>query len=294
MMKFIKSNILLLAIIALFSCNSQPKSDKETIMVTIEPLRYFTESIVGNQFQVISMVPKGSSPETYDPTPQQLIELSKSKLYLKIGYIGFELSWMDKIQSNAPHLNIIDTSIGINYIHGKGHNHGDHYHEGGIEPHVWNSTENAKIIAQNILQAVIRLDSENKDLYESNYKNLIGLIEDTNTAVQSILTRDGVAKGFMIYHPALSYFARDYGLQQISIEEDGKEPTPAHLKMLIKKSKELNIHTIFIQPEFDKKNAEVIAKETKSKVIGINPLAYDWSEELIKTAKALVNIPDLK
>lgn len=120
-------------IVCLFTaCDSkQPTSRKPTLTVTLEPLRYFTETIAGDKFKVVSMVPKGSSPETYDPTPQQLVNLDKSIAYLRIGYIGFEQAWMDKLTTNAPHLKIFDTSKGIDVIQEAGYNHGDHHHEGG-------------------------------------------------------------------------------------------------------------------------------------------------------------------
>ena len=270
------------------SCKTTPQSDKSIITVTIEPLRYFTESIVGDKFDVISIVPKGSSPETYDPTPQQLVNLAQSVAYIKIGYIGFELNWMDRIKSNSPDLTIYDSSKGINLIHAEGHQHGDHFHAGGVEPHTWNSTLNAEIMAKNILNIAVELDSINKEYYEKNYAELITKIKKTDEEVRTILANKNSAKGFMIYHPALSYFARDYNLEQLSIEHEGKEPTPSHLKNLIEHCQNEKIHVIFIQPEFDQKNAEVIAQQTKSNIIKISPLSYDWHEEMIHVANSLI------
>lgn len=282
--------ILLMAGILMFSgCSTNKKGDKPIISVTIEPLRYFTEAITGDKFEINSMVPKGSSPETYDPTPQQLVALSNSVAYVRIGYIGFELSWIDKIKENNPNLLFFDTSVGVDLIQAESHWHGDHEHKGGIEPHIWNSTVNAKVIAQNILKAVQTIDPDNSEYYKENYTLLLESIKETESKIDAILVNDKIQKGFMIYHPALSYFARDYGLEQISIEEEGKEPTPSHLKGLINKALDQNIHTIFIQPEFDKKNAEVIAKQTNSQIVSIYPLAYEWHEEMIKIAQALVN-----
>lgn len=280
--------ILILLTLVLSSCGQSQKSDKAIITVTIEPLRFFTEAIVGDHFSVVSMVPNGTSPETYDPTPQQLVNLANSAAYIKIGYIGFELSWMDKIQENAKHLAIFDSSKGLDLIYADGHQHGDHYHAGGVEPHTWNSTKNARIIAKNILNAVTQLDSINIQAYKANYESLIELIDTTEDTIQLMLNNNPHAKGFMIYHPALSYYARDYDLEQISIEEEGKEPTPAHLKKLIEKCMSDNIHTIFIQPEFDQKNAEVIATQTDSKIVGINPLSFYWQDEMVHITKALI------
>ena len=274
-------------IVCLFTaCDSkQPTSGKPTLTVTLEPLRYFTETIAGDKFKVTSMVPKGSSPETYDPTPQQLVKLDKSTAYLRIGHIGFEQAWMDKLTTNAPHLKIFDTSKGIDVIQEAGHDHGDHHHEGGIEPHIWNSTRNASVIADNIYAALCELDSENKPYYKHRRDSLQQIIAQTDMEVRNQL--QNADSTFLIYHPALSYFARDYGLKQISIEEGGKEPSPAHLKELIETCRRDNARVIFVQQEFDTRNAKLIADELGITVIPINPLSYEWQEEMINVAKAL-------
>lgn len=278
--------VISLAILAGCTGQSKNKQDERTITVTIEPQRYFTEAIAGDKFKVISMVPKGSSPESYDPTPQQLVELGKSEAYLRIGHIGFEVTWMDRLLKNAPHIVVFDTSEGIDLIRGTGHFHGDHYHEGGVEPHVWNSAVNAQIIAQNTFQALRTLDKENEAYYLARYDSLSRKIHETDSIVTELL-QENADHAFMIYHPALSYFARDYKLEQISIEEEGKEPSPGHLKNLIEISKQEGVRVIFVQPEFDQRNAQIIAKETDTQIIPINPLSYDWEEEMIHIAKSL-------
>lgn len=284
--------ILLFLCTLLASCNSQQKDTKPVLTVTIEPLRYFTETIVGDKFKVVSMVPDGTSPETYDPTPHQLVALSKSKAYLKIGHIGFEKSWIKKLQENTPDLPYYDMSSGIDLIHAAcshAHNDAEHDH-GGIEPHTWNSTKNAHIIAENIYKAVCELDAENASYYKHRLDSLNQIVDRTNTEIQSLLTTAN--KTFLIYHPALTYFARDYGLTQISIEEAGKEPSPSHLQQLIQTCKKNDTRIIFVQKEFDIHNAQMIAKEIGVKVIPINPLNYHWQEEMIQIAKAL-NTPKL-
>ena len=148
-----KKLLYILTLFILWGCGNTPqKGEKPIITVTIEPLRYFTEAIAGEHFEVVSMVPNGSSPESYDPTPQQLVALGNSQAYLRIGYIGFEQAWMKKLEANHPNMKVYDTSQGIDLIRGEGHWHGDHFHEGGVEPHIWNSTRNASIIADNIYE----------------------------------------------------------------------------------------------------------------------------------------------
>lgn len=276
----------IIILFALTACKpSQPSDSSPILTVTLEPLRYFTETIAGDKYQVVSMVPKGSSPETYDPTPQQLVKLEQSQAYLRIGYIGFEQTWMEKLMATIPQMKVFDTSKGIELIHAAGHQHGDHYHEGGIEPHIWNSTENAVIIADNIYAALLELDPDNQAYYKQRTDSLKQIIQQTDQTVRDLLRQ--ADRSFLIYHPALSYFARDYGLQQISIEEGGKEPSPAQLKTLIETCRKEQVHVIFVQQEFDTRNAQLIADELKVDIVPINPLSYEWPEEMLRTARAL-------
>ena len=281
-----KRLIPILTLLICFACgNPTQTNEKAIITVTIEPLRYFTEAIAGENYQVVSMVPKGSSPESYDPTPQQLVYLDKSQAYFRIGYIGFEQVWMKKLEANCPDMKVYNTSKGIDLIRDKGHWHGDHFHEGGVEPHIWNSTQNALIIADNIYQALCELDSTHQEDYKNRLDSLKQSIQQTDAETRRLLVN--ADSTFLIYHPALSYFARDYGLKQISIEEGGKEPSPAQLKALIETCRNENVHTIFVQQEFDQRNAQLIANELGVNIVSINPLSYDWVKEMIRIAEAL-------
>jgi len=300
-LKNIRIFLLLGTSLLVAACTGRPsksndsEAKKPVITVTLEPLRYFTEAIAGDKFKVVSMVPKGSSPETYDPVPQQLVSLGDSKAYFRIGYIGFEQTWMERLMNNTPHIQVFDTSKGIDLIlnngdHDHGHGHGTrngHIH--AVEPHVWNSTANALIIAGNIYKALRQLDKVNDAYYMARYDSLCQRIQHTDSLIRRQLATPEAAKSFMIYHPALSYFARDYGLHQISIEEGGKEPSPTHLKELIDLCKTEDVRVIFVQPEFDKRNAETIAQQTGTKVVPINPLSYDWEEEMLNVTRALAS-----
>lgn len=281
-----KKLTFILTLLVCCACGNTPQqSEKPVITVTIEPLRYFTEVLAGDHFEVVSMVPKGSSPESYDPTPQQLVNLSKSQAYLRIGYIGFEQAWMDKLVANHPEMKVYDTSRGVDLIREEGHWHGDHFHEGGVEPHIWNSAKNADIIADNIYAALCELDTAHQTMYQQRLDSLKKTIRQTDANVRSFL--ENADSTFLIYHPALSYFARDYGLKQISIEEGGKEPSPATLKNLIETCRREKANIIFVQQEFDQRNAQLIADELGVNVVSINPLSYDWAEEMLQVAKAL-------
>ena len=281
-----KKLIYILTLFICCACGHTPQqSEKPVITVTLEPLRYFTEAIAGDCFEVISMVPKGSSPESYDPTPQQLVNLSKSQAYLRIGYIGFEQAWMKKLEANYPTMKVHDTSKGVDLIRAEGHWHGNHYHEGGVEPHIWNSTQNASVIADNIYAALSEMDADHQPEYKQRLDSLKQVIARTDADVRTFLAN--ADSTFLIYHPALSYFARDYGLHQISIEEGGKEPSPATLKTLIETCRREGAQVIFVQQEFDQRNAQLIADELGIEIVPINPLSHDWAEEMLRVASAL-------
>ena len=277
-----------LAFSLFFSCS--PKTEKQRIItVTIEPQRYFTEQIVDTFFRVNTLVPPGTSPETYDPTPGQMVELSHSEMYMKVGYLGFEQVWMDRIAKNNPQLKIIDTSHGIDLIASEEEceddDHEGHHH-GPVDPHTWSSPKQAMIIIRNIYEAVIKLAPEHNDEFTRNYLTLKKEIEETDSVVTQLLS-SVESKSFIIYHPALTYLAKDYGLTQYCIEFEGKEPSPDLLQQLVNTAREKNIKVIFVQQEFDRKNAEIIAKETGCKLVTINPLSYHWKEEMIRIAQAI-------
>ncbi len=300
-MKHLNFYFLVLITFCLFSCKG--KIEKERIItVTIEPQKYFAEQLAGDLFKIVTMVPAGTSPETYDPTPVQVTDLAKSTAYFQIGKIGFEDVWMDKIKKNDPDLLIFDNGDGINYIgsahdhhHDHDHDHGDHEghhhghaHAGGVDPHTWSSPKEALHIVENMYKAFVEIDNENEKIYTENFNRLKSEILKTDSVATELASKTS-CKTFVIYHPALTYFARDYGFNQLCIEIDGKEPSPEQIRQLIEAVKSEVVKVIFIQQEFDQKNAELISKETGCKLLAINPLNYNWSEETIKIAKALAD-----
>lgn len=285
----IKSATVAVLLLFLLGCSNKQGNEK-IISVTIEPQRYFAEKIGGDRFSIHAVVPVGQSPETYDPTPQQMIQVNKSLAYLRIGYIGFEQAWMQNIQENNPEMKVFDLSEGFELVFEEeedGHHHHHHgHHHGGIDPHIWSSVSGAKMIAWNTLNAFLALDKEHTQYYWQNYTQLMEEIDETNAELLELIS-PLTNRAFIIYHPALTYFANEFNLTQLCIEMDGKEPSPAQLKELIETAKDHQAKVVFIQQEFDQKNAELIAKETGCRLVTINPLSYDWSKEMIHIAKSL-------
>lgn len=282
---------LLLAIVGLSACQGKKEGGTRTISVTIEPQRYFAEKIAGDLFQINCVTPAGQSPETYDPTPQQMVQISQSQAYFRIGEIGFEQAWMKNLQSQNPDMAVFDLSEGMELIkneeeaHEEGEAH-PHHHHGSVDPHIWTSISGARVIAQNTYQAFIKLDPENQEIYQAGYQRLIEEIDSTEAEMKQLL-QPLAGTAFIIYHPALTYFAREFGLKQLCIELDGKEPSPAQLKQLLETAIQSGAKVVFVQQEFDQKNAELIAKETGCRLVTINPLSYNWHDEMIRLATIL-------
>lgn len=273
---------LLLMTTAISSQSCKPKSlQKDKVLsVSIEPQRFFLEALVGDKFSVNTTIPAGSNPETYDPAPSQMVNIGKSAIYFKVGNMGFENTWLNNISNNNPAMTIVDCSVGIPHIHDAGH-HGD------CDPHIWSSPKSASIISKNMYNALIESDPQNRDYYLKNYTALEKNIQKTDSIIRSYLD-SSTHKAFIIYHPALSYFADQYSLKQYSIEVDGKAPSPQQVAQLIQQARKDNVKVVFLQEEFDTKNAETIAKELNADLVSINPLSYNWDQELIKIAKAIV------
>ena len=250
-----------------------------TVTVTISPYKYFVDQIAKGKVDVNVMVSNGNNPETYEPYAQQMMELSKSALYLKVGSIGFEQTWMKKLQDNAQEMKVIDTSVGIKPAKTPG---------GNIDPHVWMSCSNARIIASNILKALCELEPKNKAFFEKNYLSLLKIIDKRDSTIrEGFKNHPEMVRKFVIYHPILTYFARDYQLEQLAIEEEGREPSASQLKSLIERARKEKIKFCLIQAEFANRNTTTFIKESQTKAMDINPLQGDWNWAMQEAAAAI-------
>lgn len=287
--------VLLIATFFILSCSSD-KSVNQTakvIYVSIVPQKYLVEKIAGEVFTVKNLLPPGASPATFEPSPAQLRDLSKAKAYLRIGQIGFEKAWMERIKNINTDMKIYDQSVGVDFIesdHSHNHSEDSYKHQshehGSIDPHIWTSTSQMYIQIENIKDMLVELEPDSAKYFETNFEKLKMLITATDKTIMTMF--EHVEKRtFMIYHPSLSYFARDYGLIQLSLEYEGKEPSGKYMIELIEKSKELGINRVFIQKQFPDSKAKAIAKEMNAEIVKIDPLAYDWPDNMILMAEKI-------
>lgn len=260
------------------------------LTVSIIPQKYLATYIAGDKFDVQAMQPIGSNHETYEPAPRDMEKISASKLYLALGALDFEIAWLDRFKASNPAMKVINTSEGIQMISGHHHEEeeGDDQHNHGIDPHTWLSPSCMKVQAANISKALSAIDTANASFYNSNLNKFNQTADSVDRLIREKLA-GSEGKSILIFHPALAYFARDYNLIQISIEQDGKEPSPAYLAELVKTAKEKNIKAVFISKEFDTRNAEVIAREIKGKVVVFDPMAENWAENMIHLADLIAS-----
>lgn len=269
-----KRTIELLTMLALLSCGrNNSDSGARVITVSIAPFKYFVETIAGNDFKVNVMVPQGSNPHIYEPFPDQISKLRASVAYISDGFLGFEMTWLDRFYEINRNMVRMSPAGKIGIIAS------EHKHEGGhmegADPHYWVSPKCARVIAESVKELLCELNPAQKEKYISNCSALIIKIDEIDRRAAALFSEfpDGT---FMIYHPNLAYIARDYGLKEIAVEFEGKEPTPSRLKELIDLAVKEHLKTIFIQREFDNKNAREIASEIGAKVRIIDPLSENW------------------
>jgi len=249
-----------------------------TITVSIEPQRYLLEQIAGDRWSVSTLLDRGSDPENFDPPMSALQRLHDSGIYFTTGHIPFEDIVLQRIATDS--MTVIDTSDGIEPIRGT--------HSGSdSDPHVWSSVKNARIISRNMLQALVKLDPAGKEYYTANFNRLATTLDSLDTVItQRLEKHSGTA--FLVWHPSLSYFARDYHLMQIALGMEHKEISAESLKLKIDTAQAHRASIFFVQPDMDNSRAESISHQAGSKTVTINPLSYDWPGEMMKIAEALV------
>ena len=278
MKKYLYILILLLA-----ACQPKQKDGRELVTVSILPQKYFVDQIAGNLLQVNVLVPPGSSPHNYSILPSQMKDMAKSKVWLQIGLLTFEDALKEKLADINKDLAIVNCSEGIDLIAGsgcdeEGHDH-EHAHNEAYDPHIWIAPAESKIIAQNTLNALKAGFPQHSTIFDSNYKRFFSRI-DSISALIGIKLAPLKNRNILIFHPALAYYARQFGLKQIALELDGKEPSPRHMKYIVDLAREQNIRIMFIQKEFDAENALQLSREIGGEVVVIDPLDYDWEKQL--------------
>ncbi|HEY6907022.1 MAG TPA: zinc ABC transporter substrate-binding protein [Ignavibacteriaceae bacterium] len=280
-----KKLIVYFFLLLIVSCNpTGQKSGEKIITVSIPPFKYFINEIGGRDFSVNIMVPPVANPHIYEPVPDQIANLRKSVAYVSDGYLGFEMTWLDRFYETNPQMKRLSLGTNIDLIKPEGHH--DEEHSEGADPHYWVSPKCAFIIASEIKTLLTGINPEKSDIYNHNYNILVKSIDSLDRRAKELYASYQKSP-FMIFHPTLGYLARDYGLEQVAVEKEGKEPNPSSLKELIDFGKSKKIKIIFVQREYDIKNARAIAAETGAVIETIDPLSENWEGSVRDIINAL-------
>lgn len=285
MKRLLHLSYIAIALLCLLSCRHQQQDNRTIITVSIEPLRYVVEAVAGDKYQVKTLMPQGASPETYEPTPRQMVALGESQFVFRMGSLGFEQTQLPRMMNSLPNVSLVDAAQGIPLIESS------HHHEGESEsgdPHVWLSPQNLIVMANNVANTLSQYDKSNAAYYRRRTQRfeqqMKALDQELSQSLQGLKCRT-----FLIYHPALGYLAHQYGLQQLAVEHDGKEPSAAYMQQLISQCKKESVRVVFISKEHNGRSAERIAHELGAHVVTINPLDYDVPRQLKKIVDELTS-----
>ena len=288
---------LLLMFLMIVGMSSNVAAEPLRVMVSIQPQVYFVKQLGGELVNVTCLLPAGAFHGMYEPTAAQMKDLSQAALYVR-SMLEHELAWWDKIQALNPRMIVVDATQGVELIEGHAHHHGEAeaeteaHHEGeeehGKDLHIWLSPRNATIQAENIYQGLIAADPANRDAYTANRDALMQKIEALDREIRAKLA-NLKTRTFMVFHPAWGYFAKDYNLEQIPIEVEGKEPSAAEMAQFITLAQDEQVKVIFVQPQTSRRTADIIAQQVGATVELLDPMAEDWLDNLRHTADALAN-----
>lgn len=273
-----KNNLIICALAVIFTA-CQPHQNTNThksINVSILPQKYLVDKISGNTLEVNVMVTSGNNHETYEPSPQQMMKMEQAPLYLQLCKNGFDEPWVASLKNRNNTLKVVDLSEGITLL--TGHTHCDnHDHHEAVDPHVWIAPSTMKVLAKNTLTAMIAQFPKDSATFKSGYQELEQEINKMDSLYIKKLSKLK-EKSIMVYHPVLGYVARDYGFEELSIETEGKEPSVESLKNLIELARQRGVKAIFVQQEYDTRNAQIIANEINAKIVQFDPMTYNWPQ----------------
>lgn len=255
---------------------------KLSVAVTLAPYAKIVQEIAGENADVVTLVPPNANPHLFEPKPNTLRAFSKASLYLSDGS-GLDKAWRPRFMGVNKNVRIVDISQGVSWMKGEEHEHGEE-----LDPHIWNSPRMAIVIASNVCSALVELDAVHAGVYRTNLEKFSKRLSDLDvkfTEATKALSED--RRTFIVFHPSYGYLARDYGLKQIAVEMHGKEPKPRDMQKLVHIAKEHQVKTVFVQPQFSRRAAESLSREIQAKIVSIDPLAFDFEQELQKFISAI-------
>jgi zinc transport system substrate-binding protein len=288
--RVVRGLLLLLALTACHPILRQADGGRIRIAVSVPPQAYFVERIGGDHVQVDVMIPPGYSHVDYPLTPRQVAALSRARLYVAVGHPAFEFERIQlaPILKDLHGLRVVDMSRGMRLIAGEGEGSEDedgHGHAEG-DPHVWVAPDTVAVAGRNIAAALEEIDPAHAPEYRANLARFEAEVAALDREIRARLA-GARGDGFMVYHPTWGYFAREYGLRQVAIEAEGKEPSAQRLIQLIGQARREKVQVVFVQAGFPRKSAQVIAEAVGGRVLVADPQDPDWLGNLRRVSREL-------
>jgi len=277
--------LLLLAVCPVLATSSLASDLPIVVSVSVPPQAYLVERIGEDRVEIHVLVPPGASPATYEPSPHQLVALGKSSLYVAVGHPDFlfEQRHLQRLLEVSPGMPLVDMSADT-----EASCLPEEHRDSEEDPHIRLSLRQMRSAASDIAAALDRLDPAGTPQYSQNLEDLLSDIDRLDLEIAALMVgKQG--RPFMVFHPAWSHFACEYGLRQMAIEAGGKEPGPAQLVKTLEEARDEGIQVIFVQHGFSDRSARVIAAELGAKVESLDPLARDWLENLRYSAHRIAS-----
>ena len=272
---------------------------KPRIAVSIPPQMFFVRNIAGDRVDITCLLNSSADPETFEPSVALFRELAEADAFLALGTLPFEKKIVANLTGNSKEPAIYYVNKDIEALRGTHSHHDSHvgHHDenesDNADPHIWSSVKNARIIALNTLDALVAADPKNEDTYRANFARLESRIDSIDSLfIRNVVNNADAPKSFVVWHPSLSYFARDYNLKQLPLSHAGKESSVKGFADRLQKIKDNGTNIFFFQKEFDTDKAHTIARDADIKLIEINPMNEEWEDEIQKLYDAFtINKP---
>lgn len=266
------------------ACTGGSHGDSESgrrpvVTVSIAPQAWLLEAIGGDSIDINVLLETGANPETFEPGVGVMKKAAASDALMLSGGLTYETQLADRLRANDPTLRIVDTSAGIVPVYGT-HSHGGHVHDDGVpDPHTWTSVRNARTIASNMLSALVEIAPGMAPYFTARARRLDLKLDSLDRAIAARLDTLPT-RTFLVWHPSLSYFARDYGLEQVSVASEGRESTVQGIRSIVDHAAGARAQVLFIQADFDSGRAATLSRETGTRTVTINPLDPDWEKQI--------------
>ena len=256
---------------------------RPTIVVTVAPQAAFVQELAGELVNVVTVLPPGANHETFSLPPQDMERIGAANLYLAMGLPPERAGILPKVAELNRNLRIIDVQNEVAKTYPP-----RYFAPDDQDPHIWLSPTRAIAMVQLTARELASLDPTNRDTYVNNAQRLMSRIEAADREIREAL-KPMANRTFIVYHPAFGYFAEDYNLNMVALEEEGKEADPRRMREIIDMAREKGIKIIFYQEDIDGRQSRTFAEELGGRAEKVSPMATDYVENLQRMARAFAD-----